>query len=64
MVPYGGVLVVTDDFAERDTVISLGGTAASCEQFILQIGDALSDLRRDLERVNEREGRAFKRRSG
>lgn len=62
LVPYGGVLVVTDDFAERDTVISLGGTAASCEQFILQVGSALSDLRRDLERVNEREGRAFKRR--
>ncbi len=61
LVPYGGVLVVTDDFAERDTVIALGGTAASCEQFIIQIGNALSELRRDVNRVNEREQRAFKR---
>lgn len=61
LVPYGGVLVVTDDFAERDLVIALGGTAASCEQFILQVGGALTELQRDLNRVNEREQRAFKR---
>lgn len=61
LVPYGGVLVVTDDFAERDTVISLGGTAASCDQFIIQIGNALTELQRDVRRVNERERRAFKR---
>ncbi len=61
LVPYGAVLVVTDDFAERDTVISLGGTAASCFQFIIQIGNALTELQRDMKRVNERERRAFKR---
>ena len=32
--PYGEVLAVTDDHAERDTVISLGGSAASCWNFI------------------------------
>src|SRR5690242_4427380 len=31
---YGEVLAVTDDFAERDTVISLGGLASSCRNFI------------------------------
>lgn len=59
--PYGEVLVVTDDFAERDTVIALGGSATSCEQFIMQIGAVLSELQRDLRRVNERESRGFNR---
>src|SRR6185503_14904245 len=31
MVPFGQVLVVTDDFAERDTVLSLGAMASSCQ---------------------------------
>src|SRR3954447_22982228 len=31
---YGEVLAVTDDHAERDTVISLGGTTSSCGNFI------------------------------
>lgn len=61
LVPYGDVLVVTDDFAERDTVIALGGSAASCTQFILQIGAALGDLQRDLKRVNAREQGGFNR---
>ena len=59
--PYGEVLVVTDDFAERDTVIALGGSATSCEQFIMQIGAVLGKLQRDLRRVNERESRGFNR---
>lgn len=61
LVPYGDVLVVTDDFAERDTVIALGGATASCDQFIVQINDALGELQRDLKRVNEREKRGFRR---
>jgi len=64
LVPYGGVLVVTDDFAERDTVIALGGAVASCDQFIRQMGEALNEFQRDLHRVNEREQRAFKRGAG
>ncbi|HAV62254.1 MAG TPA: hypothetical protein DCY13_07790 [Verrucomicrobiales bacterium] len=61
MVRYGEVLVVTDDRAERDTVLSLGGSAASCEQFIVQVNHALTDLGRDLDRVNRRELRRFNR---
>ena len=34
---YGEILAVTDDFAERDTVISLGGMASSCSSFIQTI---------------------------
>lgn len=61
LVPYGEVLVVTDDFAERDTVIALGGSAASCGQFVAQIGSALGELQADVKRLNEREQRAFER---
>src|SRR6266567_6850471 len=32
--PYGEVLAVTDDLAARETVISLGGLASSCWNFI------------------------------
>ncbi len=58
---YGEVLVVTDDHAERDTVISLGATTAACDLFITQIHHAIKELRLDLGRLNEREQRAFKR---
>ncbi len=30
---YGEVLVVTDDFAERNTVSGFGGSVASCSEF-------------------------------
>src|SRR6266403_1108709 len=36
---YGEVLAVTDDLAERGTVISLGGSASSCSNFI-QTGES------------------------
>jgi len=64
LVPYGEVLVVTDDFAERDTVIALGGSASSCGQFIIQIGNALGELQRDLKRMNARERSQFRRPTG
>lgn len=32
--PYGEVLVVSNDNAERDLVIGLGGMASSCENFV------------------------------
>ena len=59
--PYGDVLVVTDDFAERDTVIALGGSAVSCEQFVLQVEAVRGELQRDLKRVNRREDEGFHR---
>lgn len=57
---YGEVLVVTDDFAERDTVIALGGMAVSCLGFIQSIESALADLQRELKNYNRKEQRRFK----
>ncbi|HEU0009120.1 MAG TPA: NYN domain-containing protein [Verrucomicrobiae bacterium] len=53
--PYGEPLVVTDDLAERDLVISLGGMASSCENFIQTVASALKDLERDVKNYNLRE---------
>lgn len=58
--PYGDFLVVTDDFAERDTIINLGGFACSCEQFIQMMGGTLQDMKRELSKHNQRERRKFK----
>lgn len=59
--PYGQVLAVTDDYAERDTVIAMGGTATSCDIFISMIGDALGELAADLKHHNRTEQLRFKR---
>ncbi len=56
---YGEVLVVTDDFAERDTVGGLGGSVASCANFIRMIGQALGDLQEDLNQHNRAARNAF-----
>src|SRR5262249_48748736 len=39
---YGEVLAVTDDLAERDTVVSLGGSASSCLSFIQTVENTLA----------------------
>src|ERR1035438_764150 len=49
---YGEVLVVTDDFAERDTVSGFDGLVASCANFIRMIDLALGDLQADLNQYN------------
>ena len=61
MKPYGEVLVVTDDFAERDTVIAMGGFASSCDSFIQTMKSALEDLERDIQRYNSSEKRRYRR---
>jgi uncharacterized protein len=60
MKDYGEVLVVTDDYAERDTVINFGATAASCTNFIAMVHSALKDLDTDVENHNRREMHRFK----
>jgi predicted RNA-binding protein with PIN domain len=60
LIDYGEVLVVTDDFAERDTVLSLGGMVASCAGFIQTIESALADLHREIKHHNRKEQRRFK----
>jgi len=58
---YGEVLAVTDDQAERDTVISLGGLASSCWNFIQTVENALAELADDIKHHNRRERHRFAR---
>ncbi len=58
---YGEVLAVTDDYAERDTVIAMGGMASSCLNFIQSIQAALNDLQDDLKQYNRAEKNRFRR---
>ena len=60
---YGEVLVVTDDYAVRDTVIGFGGMAASCDNFIAQVRAELEALQSELQNHNRRERSRFKARS-
>lgn len=60
--PYGEVLVVTNDVAERETVIAFGAAAASCDNFIAMVNSALADLAHDLKHYNQTERNRFKRR--
>jgi predicted RNA-binding protein with PIN domain len=57
--PYGEVLVVTDDSAERDTVSGVGGMISSCENFIRTVQDTLADLERAIKNYNQRERAKF-----
>ena len=59
--PYGEVLVVTDDFAERATVSGFGGSVASCGNFIAMIQNALADLAENLNNHNRKERNRFSR---
>jgi predicted RNA-binding protein with PIN domain len=61
LLPYGEVLVITNDHAERDTVIGLGGHAQSCEGFISTIEATLGELESDLATINRRERDRFRR---
>ena len=58
---YGEVLVVTDDFAERDTVSGFGGAVASCGNFIAMIQNALANLTENLNNHNRAERNRFRR---
>jgi predicted RNA-binding protein with PIN domain len=58
---YGEVLVVTDDFAERDTIVSAGGMFSSCLMFIQTIENALAEMAREIERSNRNERVKFRR---
>lgn len=58
--PYGEVLAVTNDHAERDTVIALGGSASSCSNFILMVENALQGLAEDVSNYNRAERNRFK----
>ena len=59
---YGEVLVVTDDYAERDMVSGFGGSVASCNNFIRMIDGALANLSENLKNHNRTEQNRFNRR--
>jgi predicted RNA-binding protein with PIN domain len=58
---YGEVLVVTDDFAERDTVTGFGSSVASCANFIGMIDQALKQLQDNVNRHNQAARNSFRR---
>lgn len=58
--PYGEVMAVSDDNAERETVISMGGMACSCYNFIQTVNDTLKELDRDILHHNQRERQRYK----
>jgi len=60
--PHGEALAVTNDYAERDTVISMGGTAQSCEEFICDIERTLGERDKFMKTYNRREANRYKRR--
>jgi predicted RNA-binding protein with PIN domain len=60
MQPYGEVLVVTDDFAERDTVEASGAMISSCANFVQSIEAAIADMERNIKSLNQREQSKFK----
>ena len=57
---YGEVMVVTNDFAERDTVSSSGGLTSSCENFIRTVQGALDEMQRAVRHYNQREREKFR----
>jgi len=58
--PFGEVLAVTDDHAERDTVFFHGGMAVSCANFIEDVANTLEEQGRDIARHNRAERLRFK----
>ena len=58
--PYGEVLVVTDDHAERDTVIAFGGMTSSCLGFITMVEGVLAEFANDLQHYNRTERNRYK----
>jgi len=59
---YGEVLVVTDDHAERETVLSVGASASSCWNFIQTVKSTLAELADELKHYNRQERHRFQRR--
>lgn len=59
--PYGEVLIVTNDVAERETVYSVGGMAANCRNFIIMVENAMAELQDDLKHYNRKEQHRFTR---
>jgi predicted RNA-binding protein with PIN domain len=57
---YGEVLAVTDDHAERETVISFGGLASSCDSFVQEVQNTLAQLGDEIKNYNRRERHKYR----
>jgi predicted RNA-binding protein with PIN domain len=57
---YGEVLAVTDDQAERETVISVGGLASTCSNFVQDVETTLAELTDEIKSHNRRERLRFR----
>jgi predicted RNA-binding protein with PIN domain len=60
--PYGEILAVSNDNAERDMVVSLRGLVSSCENFIVTVENTLAEAADELKHHNRRERGRFERR--
>lgn len=61
LVEYGEVLVVTDDRAEQQTVVALGGTAIGCKNFIRMVEEAVAQMQNAIKNRNKNELAKFNR---
>jgi predicted RNA-binding protein with PIN domain len=57
---FGEAMVVTDDYAERDTVLSMDGLASSCANFINDVEKVMREQTREIADHNRRERAKFK----
>lgn len=58
--PYGAVMAVSDDNAERDIVTGLGGHACSCDNFIRMVESELAEFQDTLKHYNRREHNRYR----
>ena len=58
---YGEIMAVTNDNAERDTVISLGGLASSCWNFIQAVENTLAEQADAIKDHNRQERHRFRK---
>jgi predicted RNA-binding protein with PIN domain len=57
LLKYGPVLVVTNDYAEQNTIFSMGGSVSSGEQFMDEIQHTLSQFDDDLRKFKGKQRR-------
>lgn len=57
LLAYGQVLVVTNDYAEQNTIFSMGGSVSSCEQFMGEVKDELDRFQSELAQRNKNSGK-------
>ena len=64
LLEYGDVLVVTDDHAEQNTVMSLGGSVIGTASFMREVMSTLESFQEDLKQVRRESRGAFGRIGG